>query len=251
MLHSDRLAARIATATKVGPKAFRPISSADANALGTALIDDARRVSQVAVASLFEGVSGAATGRYTWAKVKLYYSAFYAVRAMLMLHGFSIFYLGRSPFSLKAQAGLTVEKRSGNSHTVAIEMFTDQFPANPVVTQTIDTSSPLEWLEEQRNVASYRSAPLLDPQTPKEFVRFADRPRAHLQAYLGLDGALLAFDSDHAMIALPIQLILELSGLMSARSMSVDISQHFIGLLSSQDCYVPDLKKELVAFSFS
>lgn len=252
MLHSDRLSQTIAVATQVGPKQFRPITLSHATSLQTALVDDADRLSQIALASLFEGARGVIDRRTTWATVKLYYSAFYAIRARLMLNNVSIFYLGRSPHVLEARAGAITGRRGGNSHTVAIEEFLQRMSTDITLSQDIGGTCSLRWLEEKRNSASYKSAPFVDPVTPVEYRRFTSKPRSHFQAYLGADASLYAFDPEHAMLAYPIYMLSNLSSdLVNFGRTPVRIERHYVNILSSANSYVPEFGDTLKCFQFS
>lgn len=252
MLHSDVLAQQIANLTQAGTKSFHPIGGVDAQRLAEALNDDALGLAQAAAASLFEGVQGVVDNRFTWATVKLYYSCFYAARARLMLRGSSIFYIGSSPYLLEAKAGCAVKKQSGNSHTVVIAEFARSLPGDVTISQEIATHAPLKWLEDRRNVASYRVAPFKDPEIPTDFCRFHGAPRRHLAAYLGKDRLLYAFDPDHAILALPLLMLGCLNDDIGSRGLKgCNIDPHYIGILSSKKCFVPELESNLSAFTFS
>jgi hypothetical protein len=252
MLHSDLLAQQIAQGTKFGAKSYNPIGSSDANKLKTAQASDALGLAQASIASLFEGVQGAVNNRFTWATVKLYYSCFYAVRARLLLKGASIFYIGRSPHFLKSVAGCTVERRSGNSHSVVIEEFARSMAGDVTLSQEISQQSPLEWLEEKRNIASYKIAPFPDPEVSVHFTRFSGASRKHVAAYLSDETLLYAFDPDHAVIAFPLLMIRKLSeDLQASGASKCVVRSHFRDILTSSKCYVPPFESVLLAYQFS
>jgi hypothetical protein len=252
MLHSDLLAQQIATATRASPKVYHPIGALDAQRLVQALNDDAVGLAQAATVSMFEGVQGIVDQRFTWATVKLYYSCFYAARARLMLQGSSIFYIGSSPHLLEAKAGAAVRKQAGNSHSVVIAEFARSLPSDVVLSQDIASQPPMKWLEDKRNVASYRVAPFQDPEIPLDFKRFHGAPRRHLSAYLGKDRLLYAFDPEHALLALPLLMLLGLSDDMRSRGLEgCKIRTHYIRILASAKCFVPEFEANLSAFIFS
>lgn len=249
MIHSDVFAHEIAMTTKTSSKNFLPISRADALTLDLALIEDAKSIAHASLASLFEGINGLEKERFNWAIVKLYYSAFYSCRAILMLRSFSVFYIGRSPYALLAKAGETVTQKSGNTHTVVMTEFKNRFSADELLSQDIDSKGPLSWLEDRRNHASYKSAPFTDPTPPPEFVKSHSKLRSHIRAYLGADRSLYAFDPDHAMIAFPLWLLARLSrDLQLVDDKRIDVSKHYSTLLAT--CFVPELRVALSSFRF-
>lgn len=187
MLHSDALAQRIGNGTRIGSKNFSPISSSDALTLRKAQNSDALALAHSSLASFFEATQGVSCSRQTWAIVKYYYAAFYACRALMLLRGVSIFYLGRSPYSVVSQAGECVNREGGNSHSLTFEKFSQKFSADPILSQEIGGLQALSWLEENRNNASYKSAPFLDPAPNRLFKYPASRLRQHLSAYLTCD----------------------------------------------------------------
>lgn len=250
MLHSDILAQRIANGTKIRSKVFRPINHVDAADLNQALVDDAKAIAHASLATFFEGINGVSKGRFTWSIVKLYYSAFYTCRALLMLRSLSVFYLGRSPHSLIAQAGESVAQNSGNTHTVVLAEFRNRFSADPLLSQTIKMRDPLTWLEDLRNSASYRTAPFLDPSPPGEFSKPYTRLRAHLQAYVGSDRLLYCFDPEHAIICYPLFLLSRLNKELSLENANrIDVSRYHVSLLADCSCYVPEFKECFSSFN--
>lgn len=251
MLHSDLLGRDIAFTTRISNKVFSPISYVDASKLEAALADDAKAVAHAALASFFEGVSGVNCGRFTWSSVKLYYSAFYSCRALLMNRALSVFYVGRSPHSLIAKPGRTVQLNSGNTHSVVLNEFRTRFSADPLLSQSIQDSDPLSWLENLRNWASYRAAPFNDPDPPKHFSRPFQKLRNHLQSYVGEDQEYHSFDPDHAMICYPLWLLERISQDLSLVGKDkIKVSNHYIKIISDCGCFFPEIKLALNSFDF-
>lgn len=252
MLHSDLCSRQIGSASKITSRQFRPVNRFDAHKLAIALEDDAASLAQSSVASLFEGISNVAGGRNTWATVKLYYSAFYACRALLMLRKVSIFYLGKSPHSLIAKEGEIVQKEGGNSHTLTFAKFSQQFAADPLLSQEIELMQPLDWIEEKRNLASYKTAPFPDPEAGWLFGKPSMQLRSYISQYINCDLTMYVFDPNHSMIAYPIKIILRLNDELDLSGQDrVIVSKHFIDILSNTSCFVPEFKNRMTSYAFS
>jgi len=252
MLHSDQFSATIAGRTRIAAKQFSPITSGDASTLQSAQKSDAFSLAHSSLASFFEATQGVSFDRHTWAIVKYYYSAFYACRALMLLRGVSIFYLGRSPHSLTSHAGSLVNREGGNSHSLTFEKFAQQFSADPILSQEISGLPPLDWLEKNRNIASYKAAPFLDPAPNALFKKPASKLRQHLSAYLTCDLSLYVFDPDHSMIAFPQKLIIRLNDeLQRLGSPKIQVTNHYVKMLVSTDCFAPDFAKVLTAYDFN
>jgi len=253
MLHSDLLACNITQTHQISASVFRPISHIEASQLELALCSDAAALAQVAMVSLIEGVAGVAMSRYAWAKVKLYYSSFYSIRSMLMMDKFSIFYIGRSPLLLEARPSESAKKKSGNSHSVAFDVFRQVFRNDIVLSQQIDGICPLRWLDEKRSEISYRTAPYSDPESPPDFQLSRGKVRLHFQEYCLDNTYLYAFDSSHSMLAYPIMLIKRMSAFLQSRNskVEIDINSHYRDILVSSNCFVPAIRKEFPIYNFN
>ena len=208
-------------------------------------------MAQVALAAFCEGVAGASQKRFSWATVKLYYCAFQVLRARLLLGNQIVFYRGRTPHSIRTSAGQTARRRKGNTHSAVFTIFGEMFPANDLFNQDIDGEKPLRWLESRRNECSYGLAPIPDPEVPAEYGLFVKNPRAALQQFMKVDS--LAFDSDSAIIALPMKLLMELSALvsMSFGNRIVRVDKHFLDILAAQRLVVPGFYDGLGCFDFA
>ena len=251
MLHSDNLARQIVEQKRITNTQFSPISYIESVRLSEAATADAKNIAQVAFATLCEGIAGAAQNRFTWATVKLYYSAFHALRARLLLNDQIVFYRGRTPFSIRSLPGATAQKRAGNTHSAVFLIFKEMFPYNDLFIQEIEGGSPLRWLEAKRNECSYGIAPLPDPMAPDEYKMFLNNPRRALQQFIS--DATWAFDSDSAIIALPILLLTELSSLITLRfgNHIIPIHKHYLDIVGSQKLLIPDFFSELQCFTFA
>jgi hypothetical protein len=147
-------------------------------------------------------------GLYTWATVKLYYSTFYAFRALLALNKICIFYVGRKPYALEVKAGKAPRKKDGPTHKVVLEEFRSWNSGHFLLSQQIGLSDPLEWLMEKREDANYKQAKFCEPEVPNHFKRIIDSGlRQSIQEYLSDTSGIYTFDPDHSMIAYPLKVL--------------------------------------------
>jgi uncharacterized protein (UPF0332 family) len=153
------------------------------------------------------------SGFYSWSTVKLYYSVFYSLRALLAFGHVAIFYVGQSPFWIKITPG--ERPRAGrvlSSHKLIIELFDREFHNSPILSQDIGFERPLVWLRNQRELVNYRQAKFSEPNVPSLFaaVSKSKRIRTMIAAYMRDNS--YAFDPDHAILAYPIAVLKELTG---------------------------------------
>ena len=175
--------------------------------------------------SIADGIRGIDSGFFTWATIKLYYATFYLARALLAVRGACIFYDGRTPFRWLSNAGQVAKKLKGNTHHVVLDEFKALgfFPL--FLGQQIDNLEPLDWLRIRRETANYASPRFTEPDPPDHLERISSMGvRRVAEAYLSDKTRLYVFDSDHAMLAYPIELlkqtIQEINGLVGSQSLN-------------------------------
>lgn len=191
----------------------------DAQALTQALNQDASNYIFLAWVSFADAVRGVQQCFYSWATVKTYYCLFYALRARLALHGFGIVYEGKKARGFDASPGTTFEKLSGNTHKVVLDRFAKKFPAHVLVSQTIGTLSPLDWMMERREAANYRDGRFCEPLAPAHFSRIESIGlRKALNAYCSDKTLLYAFDPEHAILAFPLAVLHDVQNELRGRT---------------------------------
>jgi hypothetical protein len=187
----------------------RTLTPVEALYLEQALNEDRQDYLYNAILSFGEGVSGLGKDRFSWATVKFYYTVYYALRATLCSQRVALFYLGRTPCSIRASAGSVARKEKDNTHKAVIALFKSACPSSLLLTQPIGTEDALEWMIARREEANYTIARFGDPVPPAHF-RLHSRlsVRRFLAQYMADNRHLYTFDPDHAMIAFPLQVIL-------------------------------------------
>ncbi len=183
----------------------RQLQAREAAQLAASLNDDARDAIYSGTLSIAEAIQGLDRKLYTWATVKLYYSAFYLTRASLALGGVGIFYSRTTPYSWRATAGATPTKRAGTTHKVVLDTFSHHYTGSVLASQDIGADKPFDWLVDKREAANYKIPKFCEPTAPAHFA-FVEQVgvRQLVQAYVLDETHLYTFDPDHAMLAFPI-----------------------------------------------
>ncbi|MCC6555963.1 MAG: hypothetical protein IT372_23630 [Polyangiaceae bacterium] len=184
------------------------LTTPETTKLQQALAEDARDYYFCGILSLVDALRGPPAGLYTWSTVKLYYSVFYALRAILALHGRCVFYIGQSCYLIEAQPGSAPRRGQSSTHKAVLDSFRAAIPSHWLLTQQIDYEDPLDWLVSRREEANYRHARFSEPEPPPHFEQ-AHRcgVRRLVGMYLDPKNALLAFDADHAIISFPLAVV--------------------------------------------
>jgi hypothetical protein len=169
--------------------------------------------------SLSDAINGVDHGYFSWATVKLYYSLFYALRAILCLTDHCIFYYGSKPRWILAQAGARANRTSGTTHKCVLTFYRSRHPQASLLSQPIEAEDSLDWLLSKRETANYRSYGFEEPRIPSHFEHLMVRNgiRRALEAYIGDQDGIYAFDPDHAAIALPVRALGILRNELSVR----------------------------------
>ena len=177
----------------------------DTNLLRLALEADASDYLYSGLISLGDAIRSVESGLYTWATVKLYYSVFYICRSMLATQHCALLYLRGSQCSLKCNIGSSPAKLVGTTHKALLSLFAREFPANPLLSQQIDSQPPFLWLMERRESANYKQARFIEPGVPDHFLQLHQIGlRKAVATYLSDSYMLYAFDPDHAALAFPL-----------------------------------------------
>lgn len=230
-LHSGVLAQRYAHSTKISKNQFRQLSPLELRTLEVASKEDASSMLKIAVSSFIEGIFSAASRRYSWAAIKLYYSMFYSMRAMMLDRGFIVFYLDEKPFVVHSKAGQSVKKGAGNSHSIIFKNFESIFPNSGLIGQEINGYECIDWIENQRNFYFYKCAPFPDPDCPVIFEKFSKKPRLAMMNYLE-SVETFSYDPEHSIVCLPIAALKEASSFIKLNTDDL-FSKHYVDMLTS------------------
>lgn len=199
------------TSSNQWPTAVRAhhLTAAEAASLQQALCEDAREYYFSAILSFVEALHGPPQKLYTWATVKLYYSVFYALRSILALHGWCVFYIARpgnktSCFYIKAASSATARDGAQSTHKAVLKCFSDNLQHLGLLAPIGLVSAP-DWLMHLREEANYKNSRFYEPEPPPHFEEVSRRGvRKVVAEYLEPKNDFLAFDPDHAIIAFPL-----------------------------------------------
>lgn len=181
------------------------LDSATATAATAGLSADGVGLFYSGCVSFSEAIRGLQLGNFSWATVKLYYACFYAVRSLLCFNQVSLFYVGRTPYSVVSNAGSHPRKEKGNSHEVVWAVLSRDFP-NHQLLGDIENAPAYEWMKNIREIANYREPKFVDPNVPVHFSSIdTSGLSASIDAYRSDSSMLYAFDPDHAAVAYPVE----------------------------------------------
>jgi len=189
--------------------AGRALSGFEATAVKKHLHADSIGYYYSSIVSVADSLRSFESRCYTWATVKLYYSVFYSLRAMLAMNDVCLFYIGTKPYFMKIFSGGVAEKCEGTTHKCVLNLFVKFFSSSShLLSQEIDLKKPLDWLMDRREESNYKTAKFPEPIAPKHFEKIisAGLNRA-VGAYVRDGEMLFAFDPDHAMLAYPIMVL--------------------------------------------
>ena len=210
------------------------LNPTQATALKLALANDAANYFYSGAVSIGDGIQAIERSLYSWATVKLYYAVFYIARSLLAIHGTAVLYDGTKPFSLESIPGATAIKREGPTHKAVLSSFASVLPNNPLISQPIGSISAFDWLMLCREEVNYTQARFCEPKAPAHFKLVAQQGiRKSVSAYVRDDSYLYTFDSQHAMLALPVEALKQTLKIFSAKGAIIKIDSDDAKYLSS------------------
>jgi hypothetical protein len=182
-------------------------------------------------------------GFYSWSTAKLYYSVFYAFRAILASKDHALIYEGAKPRHIEAIPGGQCKKMKGTTHEAIIKLFDGVLRQHWLLSQEIDLMSPPAWMLHLREHANYKRGHFWEPSCPPHFLKLERHGlRRSIGAYL--DDNTLAFDVEHAAVAYPLNAILH------ARSGVTHINDEDAAFIEASACdangRLPALAKKLL-----
>lgn len=185
----------------------RVFSRLEAATLTTALNADAGDLYYLAWITFLDALRGADQGFQTWSAVKLYYTLFYALRALLSKRGFCAFYVDDSYYTVQAHPNASpISSKFRGDHKNVLGTFVDTSPTHILLSQNIALQAPLQWFMHTRERANYRRERFGEPTCGPEFAKLEEiGVRRALAAYLSDHNDTYTFDPDHAIVAFPLR----------------------------------------------
>ncbi|MBB6097089.1 hypothetical protein HNR42_000503 [Deinobacterium chartae] len=149
--------------------------------------------------------------------------------------------------------GNSFEKLRGkgyaNDHEATINMFTQKYKDDFILSNTIDGINSLEWLKKRREQINYLQLKFLDPNPPyfmKELAKLSPSDLYHMiQEFYKED--VYIFDKDHAILALPIRQISRTFSELKVARIEMDYGKEIVDHLSrilSDDAIISLIKQK-------
>jgi hypothetical protein len=147
-----------------------PLSHFDCAAIDEYLASDSASVTYSSLVSVGDAIRAIEAGFYSWSIVKLYYSVFYSLRALMACDSVAVFYVGSSPFWITVSPGERPHAgKTSSSHKLIMDLFKKEFSGSPLLSQSIGFDDPLVWIQKQREFINYSQAKFPEPVIPKLF----------------------------------------------------------------------------------
>ncbi len=143
---------------------------------------------------------------YSWAFIQSYYCIFYLAKVLLAGKDRFVYYVKGKPYRIKLSYGehFTKEKK-GNSHEVALRLFTEEFQDDSSLYSEIDGENSITWFNHKREEINYRLSPMPDPTPPAPLFKYNNDIRKWLAVYE--NELLYAFDAEHCYMAFTTNLL--------------------------------------------
>lgn len=186
------------------------LTAEEANTIASALPMDASDYYYSACLSIVDGLRAIDSGFFTWSTVKLYYSVFYAIRAILAWDNVAIFWPAAAPFRVAGLAGAVPTWVSGKgTHKAMLNCFRQLRQNHALLSQPVGISPDgLEWLLVKREQANYLIPRFVEPEVPLHYEKIVDiGVRKATVAYLDQPPSLLTFDEDHSIASYPLAML--------------------------------------------
>ena len=210
------------------------LTPTEAVSLEAALKNDASRYFYSTLVTFVSGVDSIKSNHYSWAAVKLYYSIFYTLRSWLAVNGRCLFYFEQSPFLLVSNALESPNRKNGPSHKILLTEFQNVFPSNYFSTGQIGLVSAFEWIKSKREEVNYRTERFNDPAIPYYFSGLRKQSvRRLLEEYVNNKSYQWEFDPDHALLAMPLKLIMELKAKLVLAGIETEFSNDELTFLKN------------------
>lgn len=206
MHHAQRLLDKIYPLKSGHP----PLTGSQAQQLSVCLKEDRKNYVYSGLVSYGGAIQALLKSSQSWPLVQCYYSVFYSLRALLASSGIAVFYIGKSPFWIRATSGCSPKKSSGTTHSMVITLFGQQVANSVLLSQQIAYQNASDWLMGLRESANYRNGRFPDPNwsTPFPYVARIGVRRL-LSTYINDSLIQYPFDEDHAALAFPLLAIRE------------------------------------------
>jgi len=188
------------------------------DAMNNALIEDGASTFYKGVHTFADALAAASKGYQSWAIIKLYYSAFYLVRALFAARGYGVVKC-KGIYTLKNEVGASPIKRDGQiykgektrgDHKTTFYIFEKEMGVGELLlSNSVGGESVFDWMMDAREAVNYRHASFSEPDFDFFEPSIKDDGGAlkWISAYLADDTGTYLFLEQHCCISVPLYLI--------------------------------------------
>lgn len=200
------------------PYADFALSAAEISAIRATIEDAVKASSYAAIVSYAEAMSGLQRGSISWSIVRLYYSCFYSLRALLLLNKVV-------PFNCQGEMMLDIPsgkflKGGGSSHNWNWKSIRKVAQLGGAWFVSSDSQDTYERLRKHRENVNYTHA-FTDPAFHRCLVSGETDLARRFRAYRDDGSFLYTYLADHLAVAYPTKLIFSLDASLHDASMSL------------------------------
>lgn len=201
------------------------LTQTESLSLEFALKHDASRYFYSSAVTFASAISSLQNSHGTWATIQMYYSVFYSLRSWLASENRCLFYYQRKAFLLESAPLSAPVRKDGPSHDIVIREFRRVFPTDDVVVGVIDVEPALAWLKSKRETVNYQIERFPDPEWAGHLKMLRSHGIRRLcEQYLKDRSYDWRFDPDHAIIALPLDLIFRLRSRLDSKNVAIELT---------------------------
>lgn len=217
-------------------------------AMENALIDDGINVFYKGAHTFVDALTAASKGYQSWAIIKLYYSAFYLLRALFAARGYGVVKCN-GIYTLQNNAGSSPIKRTGQKykgettkgdHKTTVYIFEKEMSNGELLlSNTVAGETVFDWMMDAREAVNYRHATFSEPDFDffEPSIKVEGGLHNWINVYLSDATGSYLFLEQHCCIAVPLHLIQKVTSEFESRYgieslLSEDQLQSLIRLLS-------------------
>jgi len=186
--------------------------------MDNALVEDGASIFYKGAHTFADALTAAAKGYQSWAIIKLYYSVFYLLRALLAARGYGVIKC-KGIYTLKNESGASPIKRDGQTykgektrgdHKTTIYIFEKEMGSGELLlSNSVGGASVFDWMMDAREAINYRHATFSEPDFDFFEPSIKDEGGAlkWITAYLNDETGTYLFLEQHCCISVPLYLI--------------------------------------------
>lgn len=215
------------------PYANFQLSESSLNSIDERRMDAAGDSAYAAAVSFVEAISGIKSGSTSWAVIKLYYSSFYSVRALLLMNGVVPFNGGEEMLlDIPENKFLKGGKSSHHWNWASI----NKTALKSAWFSSQDSQDAYQKLRDHRENVNYTHG-FVDPELHSSLVSSEADMSKRFRAYRDDDSFLYTYLQEHLALAYPTRMLLEVDKQAKSKNltMSAARSAHLLSMWKFKD----------------